>query len=130
MAQANPIIWFEIYVQDMERAKAFYTKVFGHELTPLGDPNASEGPPMEMWAFPMEQDRVGAGGALVKMDGVPSGPGGSMVYFHCDDVAVEAARIEPAGGRLERPKTSLGQYGHMAIGYDTEGNMIGLHSMK
>ena len=26
---SNPVGWFEIYVQDMNRAKAFYESVFG-----------------------------------------------------------------------------------------------------
>ena len=29
----NPVKWFEIYVQDMARAKAFYQAVFGMQLT-------------------------------------------------------------------------------------------------
>jgi hypothetical protein len=36
----------------------------------------------------------------------------------------------PAGGRLEREKMSIGPYGFIALAYDTEGNMIGLHSMQ
>ena len=32
---ANPVGWFEIYVADMARARAFYTAVFGRELTAL-----------------------------------------------------------------------------------------------
>ena len=126
---SNPITWFEIYVSDMPRAKAFYEAVFGHTLSPLIDPTAEGPAPMEMWSFPMEMNVAGAGGALVKMEGYNPGPGGTMVYFECDDVAVEAARVEGAGGKLEREKTSLGKYGSMALARDTEGNMIGLHSM-
>ena len=126
----NPIVWFEIYVGDMPRAKAFYEAVLKHKLEPLGDPNAQGPSPMEMWSFPMDQKTVGAGGALVKMEGAPVGGGGTMVYFACDDCAAEAARVKEAGGRLEREKMSIGQYGHVAIAVDTEGNLFGLHSMK
>ena len=35
-----------------------------------------------------------------------------------------------AGGRLQREKMSIGQYGHIALAFDTEGNMFGLHSMQ
>ena len=31
----NPVRWFEIYVQDMGRAKTFYEAVFGIQLTKL-----------------------------------------------------------------------------------------------
>jgi hypothetical protein len=120
----NPVIWIESYVQDMARARAFYEAVFQLKLERLNNPS------MEMWSFPMAMDKVGAGGALVKMEGVPSGPGGTLVYFSCADCAVEAARAAAAGGRGERTKFSIGEYGFIALVRDTEGNMIGLHSLK
>jgi hypothetical protein len=119
----NPVIWFEIYVQNMERAKAFYEAVLQLKFERLN------GPGPEMWSFPMAMDRVGAGGALVKMDGVPSGPGGTLVYFTCADCAVEAARAPANGGKIVREKFSIGEYGFIALLTDTEGNMIGLHSL-
>ena len=48
---ANPVVWFEIYVQDMARAKAFYEAVFECQLSPLGNPDAASFPDMEMLAF-------------------------------------------------------------------------------
>ena len=53
-----------------------------------------------------------------------------MVYFGCDDCAVEQARVEKAGGKVHQGKFSIGEYGHCALIVDTEGNMVGLHSMK
>ncbi len=123
----NPIGWFEIYVQEMDRAKAFYESVFGVQLTRL------ESPGIEMWGFPMEQNSTGASGSLVKMPGFPPGGESSnsvLVYFMCDDCAVEADKAVQAGGRLQKAKMSIGQYGHIALVVDTEGNMIGLHSMR
>jgi predicted enzyme related to lactoylglutathione lyase len=38
-------------------------------------------------------------------------------------------RLRRHGGRIHMPKTSIGQYGHIALVTDTEGNRIGLHSM-
>lgn len=121
---SNPIGWFEIYVQDMPRAKAFYEAVFGVQLNQL------DNPAIEMWAFPMTLEGYGASGALVRMDGFPSGANSVLVYFSCEDCAVEADRAVQAGGRLQMGKTSIGQYGHIALVYDVEGNMIGLHSMQ
>jgi predicted enzyme related to lactoylglutathione lyase len=34
------------------------------------------------------------------------------------------------GGRIHRPKLSIGPYGFITLAVDTEGNMFGLHSMK
>ncbi len=122
----NPIVWFEIYVQDMARAKRFYEAVFGFSLTRLESPI----PGMELWSFPMQKDAPGATGALVKMEGKDSGGGGTLIYFSCADCSAEAARAAASGGRIFREKFPIGQYGFIALVYDTEGNMIGLHSME
>jgi len=120
----NPVGWFEIYVQDMNRAKQFYETVFQCKLENLKSPE------VEMWAFPMKMAQFGASGSLVKMAGMPSGGNSILVYFSCEDCAVEEGRVEKAGGRIQRKKMSIGQYGFISLVFDTEGNMIGLHSMK
>jgi predicted enzyme related to lactoylglutathione lyase len=125
----NPVVWFEIYVQDMERAKAFYEAVLAVKLTRLDPPATDCGPTPEMWAFPMDERGAGAGGALSKMEGIASGGNSTVVYFACADCAVEAGRVEPAGGRIVCQKFPIGQYGFIAIASDPDGNMIGLHSM-
>jgi predicted enzyme related to lactoylglutathione lyase len=124
---ANPVVWFEIYVQDMARAKRFYETVLGLTLERLGDPNDAG---LEMQAFPGGADRSGASGALARYEGFPSGGNSTLVYFSCEDCAVEEGRIAGAGGKVERPKMSIGEYGFISLGIDTEGNMFGLHSMK
>lgn len=122
--RANPVVWFEIYVQDMDRAKRFYETVLATKLEKLDSPDKS----IEMWAFPMSMEKSGASGALCKMTGVPSG-GSTLVYFACDDCAVEASRVAKAGGKLDKPKFSIGPYGNIALAVDPDGNMFGLHSM-
>ena len=124
----NPVGWFEIYVEDLARATAFYEAVFRVDIDPLDAP--ADGPPVQMRAFPMTKDGGGAAGALVKMDGFAPAVGGTLVYFSCRDCAVEAGRAASAGGRVQREKTAIGQYGFMALVQDTEGNLIGLHSME
>ncbi len=127
MSNAHNVVgWFEIYVQDMARAKAFYESVLGLTLAKLEDPSGTS----EMWAFSMsEEPRPGATGALVKMKDMPSGGNSVLVYFMCDDCAAEASRVADAGGRLVQTKMSIGPYGFIALACDTEGNMFGLHSM-
>jgi predicted enzyme related to lactoylglutathione lyase len=124
----NPVGWFEIYVQDMHRAKKFYETVLGVELVKLDSPDEVSG--IEMQAFPMDMEAGGASGALAKMEGCPSGGMGTLVYFSCEDCANEAARVVSAGGNICKPKMAIGQYGFIALVSDTEGNMIGLHSMQ
>lgn len=120
----NPVGWFEIYVQEMARAKMFYESVFGVQLAKLDSPE------IEMWAFPMQAERYGASGALVRMPDFPSGANSVLVYFNCTDCAVEAARAASSGGKVEKDKFSIGQYGYISLVIDTEGNRIGLHSRQ
>lgn len=124
--QRNPVGWFEIYVKDMPRAKAFYEAVLDIELNKL-----DAGGTLEMWALPMHADAAGAAGALVRMEGGPAGGGAStIVYFTSDDCAIEAARVVPHGGRIMKEKFSIGKWGFIALAEDPDGNVIGLHSMK
>lgn len=122
--KTNPVVWFEIYVQDIARAKAFYEQMLALQLTPL------PGEGMEMMCFPMLDNSPGATGALVKMEGCPSGGNSTLVYFTCDDCAVEAVRAKEAGGQVFKDKFSIGEYGYIALVVDPDGNMIGLHSMQ
>jgi uncharacterized protein len=127
--KSNPVGWFEIYIQDMPRARAFYEAVFQGTLTQLANPDPEGFADMEMWGFPSSMDGNGASGALVKMAGCPSG-GSTMVYFTCDDCAVEAGRVVSNGGEVVSEKMSIGENGFIAMVSDTEGNVIGLHSMQ
>jgi predicted enzyme related to lactoylglutathione lyase len=120
----NPVVWFEIYVQDMPRAKKFYETVFRAKLERINSPN------IEMWSFPMQKDQSGSAGALVKMEGLPSGGNSTIVYFACEDCAIEEARAKQLGAKIQKSKMSIGEYGYISLLYDTEGNMIGLYSMK
>lgn len=101
----NPVGWFEIYVDDMARAKAFYEKVFGAKFSKL------ESPGIEIWAFPIDPAAAGTAGSLVKMEGFRAGSNSVLVYFKCDDYAVEAKKAKDAGGRIQKEKMSVGEHG-------------------
>jgi predicted enzyme related to lactoylglutathione lyase len=119
----NPVGWFEIYVQNLERAQAFYEKTFQVQLQLLPSPV------IRMLSFPGTQEQAGSRGALVHAPGQASGRGGTLVYFSCADCAVEAARAAQNGGKVFKEKFSIGQYGFIALVVDPDGNLIGLHSM-
>ncbi len=129
--KGNPVVHFEIYVQDMARAKAFYERVFEIVLEKIPSPIPEM--EMDMWSFPLDQEApmssYGAGGMLVKMEGFSSGGSGTVVYFACDDCAVQAARAAERRGSIFQEKTAIGEHGFCALAKDTEGNLIGFHSM-
>ncbi|MBK8337780.1 MAG: VOC family protein [Sterolibacteriaceae bacterium] len=127
----NPVVWFEIYVQDMQRARKFYEAVLEAKLEPMPAPTPEFD--MEMWAFPSDKATApttyGACGMLVKMEGFGPAGGGTVVYFGCADCAVPAARAAANGGAIVKGKMSIGEHGHIALARDSEGNVIGFHSM-
>jgi predicted enzyme related to lactoylglutathione lyase len=123
----NPVTWFEIYVDDMERASRFYEAVFGYNLQDMSDPSDQAS---QMRMFPGEMEFHGANGALVKGEGGKAGGSNVLIYFGCEDCAVEEAKAVAAGGEVITPKVSIGEFGFCSVVRDTEGNSIGLHSMK
>ncbi|OTG66688.1 VOC family protein [Acinetobacter silvestris] len=123
----NPVCWFEIYVNDIERAKQFYQTVLNIQLNLLSSPTA---PTMQMWAFPSDMNQYGTTGTLVQMEGILAGGNSTVVYFSSQNCAIEAARVENAGGKIHQDKMSIGEYGFIVLALDTEGNIFGIHSMQ
>ncbi len=124
----NPFAWIEIYVNDMTRAQKFYETMLDIQLTELPMPDGMG--ELQMLSFPWVENEINISGALVKTESMQPGTGGTIVYFTCDDCAAEESRVETAGGEVLQPKMSIGNYGFCSIVMDTEGNTIGLHSMK
>lgn len=125
MAQMNAVGWFDIYVNEMERAEGFYKTVLGAEMEDMSDPTGET----EMKSFVGNMEVYGAAGALVKAPYANPGPGGTQIYFSVEDCATQQARVEEAGGKVIRPKFSIGQFGFVALAQDTEGNIIGFNSL-
>jgi uncharacterized protein len=126
MSQSNAVGWFDIYVSDMKRAVSFYETVLAQKLERIQDPTGET----EMMSFPGNMSVYGASGALVKTSHVRPGQGGTMVYFSAEDCAVQEKRVLSAGGKVIRPKFSIGQFGWVTLCQDLEGNMIGFNSMS
>lgn len=129
MKAKNPAVWFEIYVDDLQRAKKFYEQVLNLKLSVLPTPDDVKDE-MEMLAFPMEMEKDGASGALVKMKGFEAGGKSTIVYFRSEDCAIEEGKIKNAGGKVFKSKQSLGEFGFMVFASDSESNMFGVHSQS
>jgi uncharacterized protein len=120
----NVANWFEVPVTDLERATAFYERVFGMKLTTEVMGN------LTMAMFPFDQNAVGAAGALVKAETYEPSRTGTVVYFSVDDIDETLRRITANGGKVLMQKTPIGQYGAVAQYEDPEGNRLALHAMK
>lgn len=124
----NPFTWVEIYVEDMSRAQKFYETVLEIEMISMQTPG--DFGDLEMLSFPWSEDGANISGALCKTKDIKPGSGGTLVYFACEDCATETARVKDAGGQVLQEKFQIGEHGFCSIVMDTEGNTIGLYSMR
>lgn len=117
--------WFEIIAADLGRAARFYETALG---LPAGSMHRHKMGDGEMAMFPA--DEQGVGGAIWHCPQSKPSAEGTKVYLNCngklDDVL---ARVSQAGGAVVMPKTVIGSWGYMALIRDTEGNVVGLHSV-
>ncbi len=120
--QTNPVNWFEIPVDDLERARQFYETVFGLQLS------LNEMGPMKMAWFPMTQGGGGAMGTLMKSESYTPSHAGTLVYFSVTDIEGTLAKVNANGGKTLMPKTGIGEHGYIAHFQDCEGNRVALHS--
>ena len=122
MTNSNSVGWFDIHVSNLDRAKKFYETVLNIQLFDL---------PME-WGkqslFPYDQASPNISGALVEKVDMAANSNNTVVYFETEDCVTEEKRIEEAGGKIVRPKMSIGEFGFVSMFIDSEGNTIGLHS--
>jgi uncharacterized protein len=121
---AHALNWFEIPVTDFARAKSFYEKLLAIHIETM------DMGPTKMGMLSSDPNAIG--GALVLAEGYAPSKTGTMVYLNGgDDLAPMLARVAPAGGSVVVPKTEIGNnFGFFAHFADTEGNLLGLHSMK
>jgi hypothetical protein len=128
MVQKNVVSWFEIGTTDLDRATKFYETVFEVALISMDMDN------IKMRMFPTTDMQEGIGGALVDSGGFhkPSATDGPLIYLNGNpDLQNIIDKVEAAGGSIMVPKMEISpEYGFMAVIMDTEGNRIGLHSMK
>ena len=119
---ATPLIsWFEIPALDHDRARGFYSEVFGLELKTE-----------TIGAFTMSYLPTSQGiqGAIISgVDCTPSQVGPLLYLNAGSDLEGMIARVEKAGGMMVLPKTLINEEnGYFAIFIDSEGNRLALHA--
>lgn len=109
---AGKLVHFELPASDAERAKGFWSGVFGWEF---GD---SAMPGMEYYMVRTGEDQ---GGAVMSSEG----PFRTVVYFDTDDIDASIAKVREHGGKAE-DKLPIPHVGWFAQCSDTEGNDFSL----
>ena len=125
--KANVISWFEIIASNFDRAVTFYEKILGMPAKSMHRMEFAGG---MMAFFPHEQGK-GVGGAIWKDDGhsKPSDQG-TRVYLDAEgEMEAVLSRVVGAGGKIIKPRTNIDPHGFIAAIHDSEGNIVGLHSM-
>lgn len=124
--KSNMVVWFEIPVSDMDRAKTFYETVFQVEIQVMDFGELLMG-----WFPGQGAEAHGSPGTLIKQESYIPSKEGTMVYFMSKDVQNELDRIEAAGGKIYQAKKQISpEYGYMGVFIDTEGNRVALRSMQ
>lgn len=122
MKNVNPVNWFDINVSNLNNAKEFYETVFNIKLVDF---------PIEFGkqsGFPFDPKGQNITGALVEKENFVPNSNNTVIYFESEDCITEENLVEKAGGKIIRPKMSIGEFGFVSILMDIDGNTIGLHS--
>ena len=122
--RTNAVNWFEICAADFDRARRFYETVLAESMneTPMN------GGKMAMFGFDMN---TGVGGAITTMDNCASAGAKTIVYLNVEGkLDAVLSRIAAAGGKVIQPRMAIPPHGFIGLIEDTEGNVVGLHSMS
>ncbi|MEP2239854.1 MAG: VOC family protein, partial [Maribacter sp.] len=80
--------------------------------------------------FPFDPKGLNITGALVEKEDFVANSNNTVIYFESDDCTTEESLAEKAGGKIIRPKMSIGEFGFVSVLMDRDGNTIGLHSRR
>lgn len=120
---SNPVVYFEIPVNNIDRAIKFYKSVFDVNFDKDNIDNN------EMALFPFADKNSGISGALVKGEIYKPTKDGIVIYFKTESIDKTLKLATSNGGKIIYPKTDNG-IGLVAEFEDTEGNRIALYQSK
>ena len=116
----NPFCHVELNTTDVNKAKAFYTKLFDWELEDI---------PMPDGAYSMIKVGAGTGGGLMK-NPVPGAPSFWLSYVLVDDIAGATKKAQSLGATVMKDVTEVMGMGWLSIIVDPTGAMLGLWEPK
>ena len=132
----NRVVHFEIHADDVERAKKFYTGLFGWEMQQMGSEYGDyvvvvTGPgPDEIAAGKVTMENVGINGGLMKRRGPRPAPDAPVNGYSCivgvDDVDAMVEKAKGLGATMALDAMDIPNVGRLAYMHDTEGNIFGI----
>lgn len=122
------VVHFEIPADDLDRAKNFYSSVFGWQLDTMDMPGGGQYTGIMTTDVdpetrtPTEPGAIN-GGMITRGEDVTPTP---VVTIGVDAIDDALAQVESAGGKTVTPKTPIPGMGAYAYFTDPEGNVMGL----
>lgn len=118
--EASSIVWFEIPADNVERAKKFYSALFGWRIEKF--PGATD-----YWHIDTGGgDRTRDGGLMARKHAEQP----ITNYVAVSSVDESAAKVQKLGGKICVPKTAVPQMGYFVVCQDTENNTFALWEMN
>jgi uncharacterized protein len=119
-SKASSIVWFEIPVDNPERAQKFYKTMFGWKINPL--PHMAD-----YWHLDTGgSDDSPDGGMLTRRHETQP----ITNYISVASVTKASAKVKKLGGTVCKPKTAVPGMGYFAVCRDTENNEFALWEMN
>jgi predicted enzyme related to lactoylglutathione lyase len=112
MVIMSAIVYFEIHFDDPERARKFYTELFGWKVEKVAG--------TEYWMITTQE---GTNGGMMKRINTNQK---ITDYFGVLSILESSAKVEKLGGKILVPKMAVPKSGYFALCMDTEGNIFGL----
>ena len=121
----NPtVVHFEIPADDVDRARKFYSTLFGWKIEKAEV--KKDGASMDYWMIStsgISNDKSSLGGGIMKRQD-PKQP--NLNYIGVDSIDDYSTRVNELGGKVVMPKTEISGYGYFAVCMDTENNAFAL----
>jgi uncharacterized protein len=121
----NPtVVHFEIPAEDVDRARKFYSTLFGWKIEKAEV--KKDGGSMDYWMIStsgISNDKSSLGGGIMKRQD-PEQP--NLNYIGVDSIHDYSRKVTELGGKVVMPKTEISGYGYFAVCMDTENNAFAL----
>jgi hypothetical protein len=124
------IVHFEIPADDVERARKFYSTLFGWKIEKIEV--KKDGDTMDYWMISTSlgdsnEKSSPLGGGLIKRQD-PQQP--NLNYISVPSIDDYSKKVNELGGKVVMPKTEITGYGFFAVCIDTENNAFALWESK
>ena len=116
---ANPFVHLELNAGDLNKAKTFYSEMFGWQF--------QDNDMGQMGIYSTFKPDSGPGGGMYAM---PEGPHGWLAYVGVDDIKAATAKAKSLGAQVQIDSHEIPNVGWMTIMNDPTGARIALFQPK